>query len=376
MPELERAAGAGGAEAHLISEAKRLIDRIARAPRFAGSAGEAEARGLCAAELRGAGFQITEKELEFSEWPGRWGVPLISGWILLGIVTTTALSAKFGPDVGGFGWLLIVVSGNLVGGRWRRRATQTLPWLRSRATNLEATRGTPKVWLVAHLDSKSQTVPMLLRVTSHITLIATLCLAVFTVFLLQWTLIGSAPWMWIALAGCVAAAPSLFCFVGNESRGALDNATGVAAVVLAARILPKERSVGVLLTSGEELDLAGARAWSDGVSRGTIIVNCDTVDDSGRWRCMYQARPHAPVVAAQTVAGRLGIGLRVGKMIPGILTDSLAFEAAGLAAVTISRGTLRTLARLHTAGDTSERITGTGAATAARLLAAMIEELS
>jgi hypothetical protein len=63
-------------------------------------------------------------------------------------------------------------------------------------------------------------------------------------------------------------------------------------------------------------------------------------------------------------------------MIPGILTDSLAFEAAGLPAVTISRGTLGTLARLHTAGDTSERIIGTGAATAARLLAAMIEELS
>lgn len=105
------------------------------------------------------------------------------------------------------------------------------------------------------------------------------------------------------------------------------------------------------------------------------MINCDTINDSGAWRCMYASRPQAAVVCAERAAARLGVSLRVGRIIPGILTDSIAFTAAGLPSVTISRGTLSTLARLHTAGDTSNRITGTGAATAARLLAGIIEEI-
>lgn len=63
----------------LTGEAKRLIDAIAATPRFAGSDGEAKVRKLCADELRSAGFSINEREFGFSEWPGRWGIPLISG---------------------------------------------------------------------------------------------------------------------------------------------------------------------------------------------------------------------------------------------------------------------------------------------------------
>ena len=63
-------------------------------------------------------------------------------------------------------------------------------------------------------------------------------------------------------------------------------------------------------------------------------------------------------------------------MIPGLLADNLAFANAGWDAITLSRGNIGTLARVHTSGDNLERMTGTGIANAARLLAATVEELS
>jgi hypothetical protein len=217
---------------------------------------------------------------------------------------------------------------------------------------------------------------MLVRVISHVILVAVLAIVFVSLFLVQWGIAHSIPWAWLGIAGTVAALPSLLCFVGNDSRGALDNATGVAAVLLASRMISKDKAFGVLITSGEELDLAGARAWTEEGHKGAMMINCDTVDDEGVWRCMSGWRPHALGKAAENAAKKLGLGLRMGMMIPGIITDSLAFETAGLRSVTLSRGTLRTLARLHTRGDSSDRVNGSGAASAARMLAHMVEELT
>jgi hypothetical protein len=361
----------------LVREAKRLIDAIAAKPRFAGSAEESEARRFCAAELRKAGIVAAEKEFEFSEWPGRWGIPLIAGGILFLVVIAAAAAEDKGPS----GLVLLLVAfvfllGNRVLHSRRDTATQRMRSLRSKSINLESTRGNePRVWLVAHIDSKSQSIPMLVRVASHATLLAVLAAEAVAAFSMQWGFVHPAHWGWMAAVGAIAAAPSLFCFVGNKSRGALDNATGVASVLLAARLISPEKPLGVLITSGEELDLAGARAWGkDAV--GAPMINCDTVDDAGDWRCMYGNRPHAICIAAERAAKKLGLPLRMGRVIPGIITDSLAFETAGLPSVTLSRGTLRTLARLHTRGDNPDHISGAGAATAARLLAGMVEELS
>lgn len=359
----------------LLREAKRLIDAVAAKPRFAGSAEEAEARRFCVAELRRAGIVGAEKEFEFSEWPGRWGIPLIAGWILSATLVLSLLAMLTEPIIAVMLGLLVVVLGQVLGSRRRNSATAEMRSLRGRSANLTAARGAPRVWLVAHLDSKSQSVPMLVRISSYAALITVAAIAFGGGFLLMWGAVQSVHWNWIAVAAVIAALPSLLCFVRNESRGALDNATGVAAVLLAARLVSAEKPFGVLITSGEELDLAGARAWSNDAA-ALPMINCDTVDDSGVWKCMYWQRPQAIIIGAERAAKKLGLPLRMGRVIPGIITDSLAFETAGLPSVTLSRGTLRTLARLHTPGDNPDRVSGAGAATAARLLAGMVEELS
>ena len=359
----------------LAADAKRLIDALASTPRFAGSAGEARARLVCETELGNSGFVVGERKFGFSEWPGRWGIPLTAGWLFLGIVVV-AVGAGRNWRVGGLAFLLVVVLGNRIIRPIRNSATRKTPWLRRMAVNIEATRGEARLWLVAHLDTKSQSIPMLFRVAGHVALLAVLAIETIALLVSAWRGGPAIHWNWFVMAGAIAAVPSLLCFVGNKSPGALDNATGVAAVLVAARLVPPERSLGILITSGEELDLAGARAWAGTAGPGAVMLNCDTIDEKGDWRCMYAKGPNVPTAAAEKAAKKLGLALRMGRVIPGIITDSLAFETAGLPSVTVSRGTLRTLARLHTAGDKPDSLSGAGAATAARLLAEMVEELS
>jgi hypothetical protein len=67
--------------------------------------------------------------------------------------------------------------------------------------------------------------------------------------------------------------------------------------------------------------------------------------------------------------------VRVLRLIPGILTDHVALADAGWETLTLSRGTLRTLRRIHTSRDSLEFMRGTGIASAARVLAHTATEL-
>ena len=260
----------------------------------------------------------------------------------------------------------------------KRRWIDVLRFQRAHSVNLEARRGNPAVWLIAHLDSKSQTVPMLIRIASSVALAIVLGVTVLILLLsalgLGWM---AALWPGLQVAAVIAAIPSMFCFVRNDSTGAVDNASGVVAVLLAAQSASAPRDLGVLVTSGEELGLAGARVWARHAERSITVLNCDTTDDAGDWRSMYTgARPKRIALAVEGVASRLQVALAMRRLIPGILTDSMAFADRGIEAVTLSRGTLSTLARIHTRRDNSNALTGQGAAEASVILSALAKELS
>lgn len=148
------------------------------------------------------------------------------------------------------------------------------------STNLVARRApeaAPGIWLVAHLDSKSQTIPILARIASVTAFAALFGLALLA--LISASILGRDSLTRIGVATSILAAvgllPLLVLFIGNRSNGALDNASGVAAVLLALRQL-KGRDIGVVITSAEELALAGARAFvAVGLAPG-VAINCDT----------------------------------------------------------------------------------------------------
>ena len=183
-----------------------------------------------------------------------------------------------------------------------------------------------------------------------------------------------------ALSGSVITAiaivPVALCFITNKSPGALDNATGVAALLLALEHLKPDRNVGVLLTSAEEMGLAGARAFVATRTEKGIAINCDTIDNAGSFICMSDDSRRRDAVAMSKAGETVGENVRVRPIIRGILTDSIAFRKAGWESCTLSRGNLGTLARVHTSRDEPGRVDGAGVALAARILAATVEELS
>jgi Peptidase family M28 len=362
----------------LVQRAKDLVERLSRKPRFAGSREETEARALCKGELERAGFECTERPFQYSQWPGRWGIPVaaVIQTATIFLVARTALNQ--GPLIALIVGAALYAALLFASADAKRRWITALSLQRANAVNLEGVRGNPMMWLVAHLDSKSQTVPMLIRIASSIGMGAVI---VFGTIVLLFSLLTNdyamTAWRVVEVAALIVALPSILCWARNESPGALDNASGVAAVVLAAQSLSSVRDLGVLITSGEELGLAGARVWAAVADRRIVVINCDTVDDAGAWRLMYTgAIPARIKAAAKTIPSSTVPTPAIGPLIPGILADSMAFADRGIESVTVSRGTLSTLARIHTRRDTSNALTGRGIAEASALLAALTRELA
>jgi acetylornithine deacetylase/succinyl-diaminopimelate desuccinylase-like protein len=366
------------ADQELVQRAKDLVERLSRKARFAGSPDEAEARALCRRELERAGFECVDRRFGYSQWPGKWGVPVAAAVQTATIFVVAGTAMHQGALAALMTGAALYVALVFASADAKRRWITALPFQRASSVNLEAGRGNPSLWLVAHLDSKSQTVPMLTRIASSIGMMAVTLLATAVLLLsLRGDRDASGVWRVIEISAVIVALPSMLCLVGDRSRGAVDNASGVAAVLLAAESLSSVRDLGVLITSGEELGLAGARAWVAGARTGIVALNCDTVDDNGGWRLMYTGPvPDRIKTAAEAISSSSVPSPKLGRMIPGILADSMAFADRGIESVTVSRGTLSTLARIHTGRDNSSAFTGSGVAQASVLLAALTTELT
>lgn len=318
---------------------------------------------------------------EFSTFPGRFATPLFGGVTAV----VVAVAGLWGAAAHRFLPLLVTVSSGLLlllAGRWvARYGVVAMPLLRATGVNLEFKRPharPPGIWLCAHLDTKSQPVPTLVRVAgiglAGLGYAATFALAVIAA---SGTAADPSYWAAAAIVTLIGAIPVVLSVTGNHSPGALDNASGVAAVIEAARALDG-REIGVLVTDAEELGLAGARAWTNNKEfrADAVMLNCDGVDDSGDNMAMYSGRPpRALLDGVVRAAATVRVPCRSRRLPLGILTDSVAFADAELAAVTFSRGSLASLARVHTRRDDLARLRGTGIADVAALIAATANQL-
>jgi hypothetical protein len=339
--------------------------------RSVGGAGIREARSYCADALRRSGFDIAEHSFEFSAFPAAWAMPIAGAGaaIAAGILHVArhepALLAATRLVL-----LVVVVVLAVLG----RRGVLDFPLMRRRGVNLQAVRRgvTPTVWLVAHLDSKWQPVSMIARVAGVVgTSIGLIAMLVLTLRppANDWAPLAAMLFTWIS------SVPLMLSVVGARNHGTLDNASGVATVLEAAESIPASARVGVMITDAEELALAGARAWAKSVP-ASVALNCDSVDDDGPLVVMYsRRRPDALIARLAAAADVESQPVRVLRLIPGILTDSVALADAGWDTLTLSRGTLRTLRRIHTSRDTLATMTGAGIAGAARVLARTATEL-
>ena len=338
------------------------LARLAASPRPTGGAAIAAARAYCAIELHRLGFVVREESFEYSAFAGRFGAP--SFGILLPVAATLAVVAanSRAPDVPWFAIGVVVLA--IAAAIGLARGVLDAPIMRRSGVNIEATRGPSptRLWLVAHLDSKSQPVPMLVRVAG----VVVLALGLLGVAI---SLLARSSGATALVVTWIGGVPLMLSVVGQRSAGALDNASGVAAVLDAATALSPALPIGVLITDAEELSLAGARAWARSQEPG-VALNCDSVDDDGELTAMFtRRRPVQLLLHLADASAASHESLRVQRLLPGILTDSVALADAGWETVTLSRGTLRTLLRIHTSRDNLSSMRGTGIEGAAHVLA-------
>jgi hypothetical protein len=220
-----------------------------------------------------------------------------------------------------------------------------------------------RTWLAAHYDSKGQPLSMAGRLmwlgTAVAAIAGTLAAALLSGGLsLLWWLPAAA-----LLAGWVALNTAT-----DRTPGAVDNATGVLAVLAILDALPADADVGALLLDAEELGLVGARALAReraNLLADTVVINFDGLDDRGVvWALMHKRGP-----VTQAVAGALGVAPR--SRLP-VLVDGIALAPPARECVTIMKGDWATMRVVHRPGDRADRLRLDGVGQVARALVAAL----
>ena len=208
-----------------------------------------------------------------------------------------------------------------------------------RGVNLVAQRGRPSIWLAAHYDSKGQPISMATRMLGAAAVIIGAAAAPFALPALALLAVGLA----ILAANRVT----------DRSAGALDNATGLVAILAILDALPKGAAVGVLFLDAEEYGLVGARALvadRGALLEGAAVINFDSLDDRGRSIAVL----HRPGPVGRAVAAELGAWQ--GRWLP-VIVDGIALARGPVReCLTIMKGDWGTARVVHTPRDRVERL--------------------
>lgn len=259
----------------------------------------------------------------------------------------------------------------------------------------------PRVLLVAHYDSKSQRLPIVVRV-------ACFALAIAGSLLYACASIAHAltafPILSLLAAGAAAIAffaaiPLLFLDVGDLSPGAIDNASGLGALLHLAEVLAVRQDwqtrlrLTILVTDAEELGVVGASAYirrhlsalrRDAQGAGLHILNFDGVgvDADVRLAGVPSNRHNSARALARADRVRIatwveraardcGLHVKPFSMV-GLSYDHVPFAEAGFDAVSLIAIGRATWA-VHTPHDTAELLHPRGFAQAGAIALRVID---
>ena len=256
-------------------------------------------------------------------------------------------------------------------------------------------RNLPQLYLVAHYDSKSQYLPLVVRIALFVLVIAGSL--VFSILnLINAFLLPCTPALYsIGIIVIVCATPLLFLDYGNDSTGAIDNASGVGLVLHLAEIIAQKPvlmgklGITVLITSAEELAVKGSWAYllenknrlrRQAEGEGLHILNFDGIGVDGKLYLAGGSRQRADSSDAYlhylVRHSAQEIGIPVGRFLfPGAMFDHIPFAEEGFDAVTVI-GIGKDSLSVHTGKDLPEKLHVKGFDQAGRLALRLIEKLS
>jgi hypothetical protein len=365
----------------LPADVRSLLPRLA-VPRLAGSESLGELQHLVADRLRELGYDVRRRTFDFSAAPGRYGLAAAGGVLGVGMLGATLALQRVEPVaalavLGAAGVLVAALALSA------RRLTRSLGWQRIEGVNLEAAvpGEQPRFIVMAHLDSKSQLLPLALRAPAiGVAALGWLALVVLSLMTLAQP-VGAAVITVVGAVGVFAALLVALSWVSDGSPGALDNASGVAALLMLAEREKQHGDVGFLVTDAEELGLQGARALAGSIPPVFGVINIDGLDDEGDFHVMerfgVQKKGFAPhiVVAFLTAAEEMGVRAHRRDLPPGVLVDHIPIVEGGQPAITLMRGGWNSMMRVHRAADAPEQLRGAGVETGVELVARALEHM-
>jgi hypothetical protein len=246
--------------------------------------------------------------------------------------------------------------------------------------------GRPHLLLVAHWDSKSQALPLVVRMALLAVAGASglLFVALTAARVALPSLTGAAAVC--GLLALLAAVPVLLLYLvgaGNVSPGAVDNASGVGLLLYLAEHFaaePPAINLTFLSPGAEELGVLGAaayvRAWRAAGGwppSGVHVLNLDGVGTDGP--LAYVAAETAPLTGlVKAACGALGLTLNRLPLV-GAMFDHLPFADAGLDALSLVTTGSATRAA-HTPGDSAQRLNQRGFEQAGAVVLRVVELLA
>jgi len=316
-------------------------------PRFVGTEGEGEARKYIKGQFEEAGLDVSEEEVGYAL--------SIKLWTKIGILLQaillffTGYYVRVHPVISGV--LAIVLLLFLIGStRWSKFIGPIKgvgPKYSSKNVKGRKNRSKTgkKVVLLAHYDTKSEFLPMRVRITAlTISILGGIIFSISTIIASIGIITST-----FSLPGSIFLYSGLFLFAvtillvfnktGNRSPGVMDNASGVAVMLELARSISwdefQDMDLEFVATTGEEVGLAGARNYlgehreelEDG---DTYIINLDVV---GRGDLLYNASYGFPRIRTseelnkliKEVAEENGIEVEGGYFPTGLAADHMPF---------------------------------------------------
>jgi len=275
--------------------------------------------------------------------------------------------------------------------KWGQRyATSNLIATHPERNEAKSKDALPHLFLVAHYDSKSQHLPLVARITlfmlaisAGLILVALTLLDVSTVLYLP-----------IGLLALATAIPLLFLDVGNNSPGAIDNASSVGLVLHLAEVLAQRADwqdklhLTILIPSAEEMTLMGSVAYVTAHAEmlrdqertgGLYVLNFDGIGVDGD--LYYVGRSHRPqnsdkislLTRLQTACAELQLPLKRFGFV-GALFDHIPFAKRGFDAISlIAIG--RASRSVHTPADSIDQLHVRGFDQAGRVALRVIDQI-
>ncbi len=384
-------------DTNLTYDAKRAYHHITRLaiPRLVGSAGETDAQDYIVQQFRVLGLDVSWEPFSFTKFPAEVLPRILCSLFVPVVLSVPWFGERFPISISVA--CLLSLSIAMFFTQWQKRFEGLYDVGRKhRSENIVATNGakqdddTPAFLFVAHYDSKSQVLPIAVRMVAYgiaiFGLIALTIVMLVKIIVLIW-LPNYIVW---SITGITS-----FCLLllqinltENRSPGGFDNASGVGVMLEVARVVmarDEKKSVTFLATGAEEYGMCGAlryiQAHADEYDReNTYVINLDGLGVGNGVNLV--TRYGIPPIRTTRTLGNLfrtpseALGIRVSeRYLPiGVGLDSIPIASRGFETVTLTaRGVGSVALKVHSKQDRTELLNAESLQQVGELIVDVIE---